>query len=177
MKTRWLLCLILLGLIVVLPAIVQAAENYTNKFSNNESVIINQSFVQDPTGGKGEPWILWILSGITGLVLIIIALMKPRLQRMDYEVNIVISVLAWPFVWYWTWGGLTSIDYIVGVSMASVGGKSVMITQHIYYTYPILGWIGVGICIASVFVTILLIGAFRLFKENDEDQKKRVALQ
>jgi hypothetical protein len=152
---------------------VIADSNYTNTFPANQSVRINQSTIQDPTGGRAEPWILWILSGCTGLFLIALALLKPKLQRMDYEINIVISVLAWPFLWYWTWGCLTTIDYIVGVSMIGVNGEGVMITQHIYYSFPILGWIGVGACLAAVFVTILLIGQFKLFKENDQNQKQR----
>jgi len=149
---------------------VIADSNYTNTFPKNESVIINQSFTQDPTGGISEPWILWILSGITGLVLIIIALMKPRSYRMDYEVNIILSVIAWPFLSYWTWGCLTSIDYIVGSAMVEVNGGSVMITQHILYSFPILGWIGVGGIVASVLITILLLAQFGLFKENDDQQ-------
>lgn len=146
---------------------------YSNSFTGSEIVRINQSSTQDPTGGKGTPWILWILSGYFALAFILIALLKPRAYHMDYEINIILSVIAWPFLWYWTWGALTSIDYIVGVSMADVSGASVMITQHIYYSFPILGWIGVGACIAAVFITILLISQFRLFKENDEQQKQK----
>ncbi|MCK9591459.1 MAG: hypothetical protein M0Q91_05550 [Methanoregula sp.] len=149
--------------------------NYTSTFPENEIVRINQSFIQDPTGGRSEPWILWVLSGCTGLSLVGLALMKPKLYRMDYEINIIISVLAWPFLMYWTWGGLTSVDYIVGLSMAGVNGTSVMITQHILYSFPILGWIGVGASVASFLVTILLIGQFKLFKEREEEQKQHAS--
>lgn len=155
------------------PSVTPTSGNYTNTFSNTDIVRINQSSAQDPTGGKAEPWILWVLSGCTGLFLVALALMKPRSYRMDYEINIIISVLAWPFLWYWTWGGLTSVDYVVGTAMAGVNGVSVMITQHILYSYPILGYIGIGGCVAAVFVTILLIGQFKLFKENEEEQKRR----
>lgn len=90
---------------------------------------------------------------------------------MDYEINIILSVMAWPFMFYWTWGGLTSIDRIIGVAMTSAGSGSVMITQHILYSYPILGYIGVLGDVAAIFVTILLIGQFKLFKENEENQR------
>ncbi|MCK9591377.1 MAG: hypothetical protein M0Q91_05140 [Methanoregula sp.] len=149
------------------------AANYTNIFPANEPVRVNQSSIQDPTGGNAEPWLLWLLSGCTGLFLVALALIKPKLYRMDYEINIIISVLAWPFFLYWTWGGLTSIDYIVGLSMAGVNGTSVMITQHILYSFPILGWIGVGASVASFLVTILLIGQFKLFNEKEDEQKQR----
>lgn len=163
---------LLLSLIITVHA---SDSNYTSGFNANDTVIVNQSSIQDPTGGRAEPWVLWILSGCTGLFLIGVALMKPRLYHMDYEINIIISVLAWPFFWYWTWGGLTTIDYIVGVSMIGVNGEGVMITQHIYYTFPILGWIGVGASVAAILVTVLLLGQFNLFKEREADQNQRNA--
>ncbi len=170
MKFSFLLILVLLTISTIGTA--SATANYSSNFTVNEIVRINQSSIQDPTEGKAEPWILWILSGCTGLFLVGLALMKPKLYRMDYEINIIISVLAWPFFIYWTWGGLTSVDYIVGLSMVGVNGTSVMITQHILYSFPILGWIGVGASVASFLVTILLIGQFKLFKEKDEEQKQ-----
>ncbi|MCK9591375.1 MAG: PKD domain-containing protein [Methanoregula sp.] len=154
----------------IIPTITPIG-NYANTFFENESVRINQSLTHDPMQGKATPWILWILSGYIGLAFILLALCKPRSYRMDYEINIILSVLAWPFLWYWTWGALTSIDYIVGVSMAGVGSTSVMITQHILYSFPILGWIGVGGCVAAIFITTLLVGQFRLFNENEENQR------
>ena len=150
-----------------------SAGGYSNSFSSGEAVRINQSSSQDPSGGKAEPWILWVLSGCIGLILVAVALLKPRAYHMDYEINIILSVMAWPFLWYWTWGGLTSVDYIAGTGMAAVNGASVMITQHIYYSYPILGWIGIAADLGAVFVTILLIGQFKLFKEIDEEQNGR----
>jgi hypothetical protein len=147
--------------------------SYSSSFSNGENVRVNQSSIQDPSAGKAEPWILWVISGCAGLILIVVALLKPKTYHMDYEINIIISVIAWPFLWYWTWGGLTSIDYITGTGMAGVNGESVMITQHIYYTFPVLGWIGVGASAAAVFITILLIGQFKLFKEIEDEQTQR----
>ncbi len=146
--------------------------NYSSAFPENESVRVNQSLTHDPTQGRSEPWPLWILSGYIGLAFMILGLIKPRSYHMDYEINIILSVIAWPFLWYWTWGGLTSVDYIVGVSMASVNNASVMITQHILYSFPILGWIGVAGDVAAMLITILLISQFRLFKENEEQQKQ-----
>lgn len=146
--------------------------NYFNLFLGNETIRINQSAIHDPTGGRSIPWILWILSGYIGLTFLLVALVKPRLYNNDYEINIILSVIAWPFLWYWTWGGLTSIDYIVGLSMANVNNTSVMITQHILYSFPILGWIGIGGSVAAFLITILLIAQFNLFKERDEEQKQ-----
>ncbi len=144
--------------------------NYTSNFSSLEVVRINQSFIHDPTDAQAAPWDLWVMSGIIGLILVVLALIKPRLYRMDYEINIILSVMAWPFLWYWTWGNLTSIDLIVGVAMAGANGEYGMITQHILYSFPILGGIGVAGDIAAIFITILLIGQFKLFKENEENQ-------
>jgi hypothetical protein len=90
---------------------------------------------------------------------------------MDYEINIILSVIAWPFLWYFTWGALTSIDRVIGVGMTTTEWTTIMITQHILYTFPILGWIGVGGDVAAIFVTVLLVGQFTLFKENEENAK------
>ena len=163
------ICLLVVAMFLV-PGV---AADYTSNFTNGESVHVNQSTVQDPTGGKAEPMVLWVLAGFTGLVLIALSLLKPRLYKMDYEISVIVSVLAWPFLWYWTWGSLTSIDYITGVAMTSVNGESVMITQHILYSFPILGYIGVAADVGAIFVTILLISQFGLFNEKEEgkDQK------
>ena len=163
--------LLLLSLIGSVSASAATA-NYSNTFDVTDVVRINQSLAQDPTGGHAIPWDLWVLSGLLGLALIILALIKPRLYRMDYEINIIISVIAWPFFWYFTWGALTSIDRIAGVGMTSTGGTAMMVTQHILYTFPILGWIGIAADIAAIFFTVLLIAQFNLFKENEENQKQ-----
>lgn len=163
----------LLLLLSVIGTVAAQNVNYTSNFTENEIVRVNQSTIQDPTGGQSEPWILWVMSGCIGIFLVVLSLIKPRLYRMDYEISIILSVMAWPFLWYWTWGCLTSIDYIVGASITTVEWEAVMITQHILYTFPILGWIGVGGCVAAVLITILLIGQFKLFKEEEEDQNQR----
>jgi hypothetical protein len=170
MKLLHVLIVSLLLLLLIGP-VSAASVNYTSTFNSTDIVRINQSLAQDPTGGKAVPWDLWEPSGFLGIGLVILALIKPRLYRMDYEINIVVSILAWPFLWYFTWGALTSIDRIVGVGMTSVGGTAMMITQHILYTYPVLGGIGVGGDVAAIFVTVLLIGQFTLFKENEEKAK------
>jgi hypothetical protein len=162
--------LILLFLLLALLTGTVSAANYTSTFPSTDTVIINQSTVQDPTPNS-TPWTLWLISGCVGLILIVIALIKPRLYHMDYEINIILSVMAWPFFWYWTWGALTSIDRVIGMGMSSTGGTSTMITQHILYSFPVLGWIGMMADVAAVFVTVLLIGQFKLFKENEENQR------
>jgi hypothetical protein len=134
-----------------------------------DNTVVNQSIAHDPTEGKSAPWLLWILSGITGIILIVIALTRPKTQRMDYETNIIISVMAWPFIWYFTWGGLTSVDYIVGAGSSASTDITVMITQHILYSFWVIGWIGVAGCIFAAFVTILLISQYNLFKDNEAE--------
>jgi len=138
---------------------VTANGNYTN------------TFAQDPTGGNATPWTLWILSGLIGAILIVIGLLKPRLYRMDYELSIILSAMAWPFLWYWTWGSLKSIDRIMGTGITTIDGIPTTTTLHILYTFPVLGYIGVGASLAAVFITILFIAQFNLFKENEENQK------
>ena len=147
--------------------LIVGPSGYTNNFSSFDKVRVNQSTIQDPMQGKSAPWWLWILSGYIGLGLLVIALLKPRTYRMDYEINIILSVVAWPFIWYWTWGGLTSVDYIVGTAITATQGETVMITQHILYTPWVLGWIGVGGCILAVFLTVLLASQYELFNENE----------
>lgn len=168
LPTVFIASLLFLSLIASVSAV---NANYTNTFLSTDVVRINQSLVQDPTGGNAVPWDLWELAGILGLAFVTLALIKPRLYRMDYEINIILSVIAWPFLWYFTWGALTSIDRIVGVGMTGVEWTAMMITQHILYTFPALGWIGVGGDVAAVFVTVLLIGQFNLFKENEEQAR------
>jgi hypothetical protein len=145
---------------------------YSGNFSNGDNVRVNQSSVQDPARSS-TPWWLWILSGYIGLGLLVVALLKPRTYRMDYEINIILSVVAWPFIWYWTWGGLTSVDYIVGTAITATQGETVMITQHILYTQWVLGWIGVGGCILAVFLTVLLASQYELFNENEGKVKAK----
>jgi hypothetical protein len=136
-------------------------------FPMDANVVINQSFAYDPTDGKSIPWVLWIVSGIIGIILIILALARPKTQRMDYEVNIILSLLSWPFIWYFTWGGLTSVDYIVGAGTTATTNMTAMITQHILYSFWVLGYVGVGGCIFAAFVTALLVSQYNLFKDNE----------
>jgi hypothetical protein len=150
---------------------VAAAGNYTSTFADTDVVRINQSLIHDPTSDQARPWDLWVLSGIIGIALVLLALMKPRSYRMDYEIGIIVSVLAWPFLMYWTWGALTSIDRVIGAAMTTgAGGETIMITQHILYTFPILGYVGVAGIAAAVLISILLIAQFKEFKETEGKQ-------
>jgi hypothetical protein len=168
--------IIFIALILLLTSICPvSAANYTNTFSSTDVVRINQSLIQDPTGGSTTPWDLWVKSGFIGLAMVVLALIKPKLYKMDYEIGIILSVMAWPFLWYFTWGCLTSIDRIVGVGMTNADGSTAMITQHILYTFPTLGWIGVAGDVAAIFITIVLIGQFDLFKENERNENKVTA--
>lgn len=159
--------LLLFCLVVGIAAPISAS--YTKEFPNTDLVVVNQSFVQDPTNGTSTPWLLWIGAGFVGLCLVILALIRPKSQRMDYEINIILSVLAWPFIWYWTWGGMTSVDYIVGIGMTTTFNTTAMITQHIIYSFWVLGWIGIGGCVFAAFVTALLISQYNLFKDNETE--------
>lgn len=141
----------------------------SNIFGAGDNAVINQSFAQDPTDGKSIPWPLWVISGFVGILLIVLALTRSRTQKMDYEVNIILSVMAWPFCWYWTWGGLTSIDYIVGSGAAANVNVTAMITQHILYSFWVLGWIGVAGSVFAAFVTALLVSQYKLFQDNEAE--------
>lgn len=152
--------------------VAAANANYTSTISDSEIVRVNQSIIHDPVGNKAVPIDLWVYSGFIGLILIVLSLIKPRVYKMDYEVSIILSVLAWPFIMYWTWGGINSIDRITGVSMAAGNGTFVMITQHILYEFPALGYVGVAGIGFAIFVTILLISQFDLFKENEKKQNQ-----
>ena len=165
-------------LLLALAGTASAASlNYTSTFNGTDVVRVNQSIVQDPTGGSAVPWDLWVLSGLLGLALVILALIKPRLYRMDYEINIILSVIAWPFFWYWTWGAIKGIDRIVGTSMTTAGSTAIMITQHILYSFPVLGVIGVAADVAAIFVTVILVGQYNLFKDKEEAENQRMQNQ
>lgn len=149
---------------------IPASASYDKTFLPTDTVIVNQSFVQDPTGGTSTPWLLWIGAGLIGLCLVVLTLIRPKSQRMDYEINIILSVLAWPFIWYWTWGGMTSIDYVVGNGItSSCSDVTIMITQHIIYSFWVLGWIGIAGCVFAAFVTALLVAQYNLFKDNEAE--------
>jgi hypothetical protein len=162
---------LLLALLILIPAVSAYNPNYTINLSTSDIARVNQSMVQDPTNGSSIPWDLWVPSGLIGLGLVILALCKPRIQKMDYETDIILSVLAWPFCWYFTWGCLTSVDRIAGVAITSTNGVTVMITQHILYTFGILGAICVCGCIVAGFITAILVSQFNLFKEREEQFK------
>jgi LPXTG-motif cell wall-anchored protein len=160
----------LLLLFCLFALALPASASYEKSFLPTDTVVINQSFVQDPTGGTSTPWTLWVGAGLAGLSLIVLSLIRPKSQRMDYEINIILSVLAWPFVWYWTWGGLTTVDYVVGNGItSSCNDVTIMITQHILYSFWILGWIGVAGSIFAAFVTTLLVSQYNLFKDNEAE--------
>lgn len=144
-----------------------------NIFGSGTNAVINQSVAQDPTRGGSVPWDLWVISGIAGLTLIILALTRSKTQRLDYETNIVISVMAWPFCWYFAWGGLTSVDYIVGSGASANANLTAMITQHIIYTPWVLGLLGVFGSVFAVFVTTLLIAQYNLFKQREDEAVAR----
>lgn len=165
---------ILLSVLILLLCIIPVSASYDKVFPSTDTVVVNQSFVQDPTGGASVPWLLWVIAGITGLLLIVISLVRSKTQRMDYEINIVISVLAWPFVWYWTWGGMTSVDYVVGNGItSSCSDVTIMITQHIIYSFWVLGWIGVAGSVFAAFVTTLLVSQYNLFRDNEAEAIQR----
>ena len=159
--------LLLLFCVIAILA-VPASASYNKTFLTTDSVVVNQSSVQDPVPGS-IPFNLWLYSGFVGLILIVLSLIRPKSQRMDYEINIILSVLAWPFVAYWAWGGMTSIDYIAGVGMTTTATTTAMITQHILYSFWVLGIIGVAGCIFAVFVTALLASQYNLFKDNEAE--------
>ena len=163
---------ILLLFCVIAILAVPVSASYNKSFQPTDNVVVNQSSVQDPTPAS-IPWTLWIGAGFIGIFLIVLSLIRPKSQRMDYEVNIILSVLAWPFVWYWTWGGMTSIDYIVGSAITYGNNTTAMITQHILYSFWVLGWIGVAGCIFAAFVTALLVSQYNLFKDNEADAAAR----
>ena len=160
---------LLLLFCVLALTILPSSASYDKTFLPTDTVIVNQSFVQDPTSGTSTPWLLWIGAGLAGLCLIVLSLIRPKSQRMDYEINIILSVLAWPFIWYWTWGGMTSVDYVVGIGMTTTLNTTAMITQHIIYSFWVLGWIGIGGCVFAAFVTALLAAQYNLFKDNEAE--------
>lgn len=164
-KVPFILILLCVTALIVVPA----SATYNKTFLSTDTVVVNQSYVQDPVPSS-TPWTLWVCAGFVGLILIVMALIRPKSQRMDYEVNIILSVLAWPFVWYWAWGGITSIDYVVGTALtATCSDSTVMITQHILYSFWVLGWIGIGGSVFAAFVTALLVSQFNLFKDNESE--------
>lgn len=161
-------------LLILLIFIVPVSATYTQTFDASTTVVVNQSIVLDPTNGTSTPWLLWIIAGISGLALSIYSLVRAKTNRMDYEVNIILSVIAWPFFGYFAWGGITSVDYVVGMAATTTStGAIAAITQHILYTFWLLGWIGVGGFIASVFITILLVSQYNLFKDNETMESQR----
>ena len=155
-------------LIAIAFSAVPCSAAYSQTFDPSASVVVNQSLVHDPTGGASAPWALWVMSGIAGLLLSIFSLTRAKTQRMDYEVNIILSVIAWPFFAYFAWGGMTTVDYVVGLGAATTStGGIAMITQHILYSFWLLGWIGIAGTLAAIFITALLISQYGLFKENE----------
>jgi len=163
---------VLLLLFCLIAVAVPASASYDKVFLSTDKVVVNQSSVQDPTPAS-TPWVLWIGAGLIGLFLVVLSLIRPKSQRMDYEINVILSVLAWPFVWYCTWGGLTSVDYIVGVGITSTNNTTTMITQHILYSFWVIGFIGVAGCIFAAFVTALLVLQYNLFKDNEAEAVAR----
>jgi hypothetical protein len=157
-----------LTLFFMLCVAVPVSAAYTQTFDPSSNVVVNQSLAQDPTGGQSSPLLLWVIAGIAGLCLTIFSLTRGKTNRMDYEVNIILSVIAWPFFGYFAWGGITSVDYVAGVGMAaSSTGTIAMITQHILYSFWLLGWIGIGGFLASVAVTALLASQYKLFNDTE----------
>ena len=174
MKPFAFLTIAFLILITLFVGIVAAdAADYTSTFTHGEIVVTNQTYIQDPNHGAATPWNLYILSGVIGLILLAVSVGKIKQNGNDYEASIILSVMSWPFLWYWTWAGLTSVDRIVGTGMASVNGESVLITQHILYSFWWLGWIGVGVDVAAILVTVLLVGQFKLFRDNEENERMK----
>ena len=165
---------ILLFSVLLLLLAAPVSATYTNIFPASDTVIVNQSLVHDPTSGAAVPWALWILSGIFGILFSTFALTRSKTQKMDYEVNIILSLIAWPFFGYFAWGGMTTVDYIAGAGVTSTGTNTIaMITQHILYTQWALGLIGIMGFIAAVCITTLLASQYRLFNENEAEAKNR----
>jgi hypothetical protein len=172
MKFTTLLVVSLLYLLILTPLVSAANPNYTVVMGQDDVLRSNQSIIHDPTE-KAMPFDVWVMSGAIGLILMLLALLKPRIEKMDYEVSIIISVMAWPFCWVFTWGCLSTVDRIVGVVMAAApDGTMVTVTQHILYSFWWLGVAGVGGSIFAIVSTILLITQFGLF--NSETPKDKI---
>ena len=171
MRLAALLLVSLISLLMIVLPVSATNENYTIAMNSSDIVRVNQSIVQDPTGGASTPFTVWIGAGITGLALVLISLLKPRTEKMDYESSIIVSVMAWPFCWVFMWGCLTSVDYIVGVVMTSTSGTSVVVTQHILYSFWWLGLAGVSGSIFAIIITILLITQFQMFQSAEPKDK------
>jgi hypothetical protein len=165
---------LVLALLCVSCVGIASAGEYVVVFDDDDNVHVNQTFIHDPTKGNSVPWDIYIMSGCIGLILLVISLVRQKTQRMDYEINIILSVMSWPFLWYWSWGGITSVDYIVGFAGASMSDSAAaanevaFVTQHIIYNFWLLGLIGVVGSVFAIFVTALLASQYNLFRENED---------
>ena len=161
--------LLLLSVLLIISS-VSAAGNVTNNFTSTDVARITHSYQLDP--GTSAPWEMFILSGLLGLVLLVYTLVRPKAGKLDYEIDIIISVLSWPCIGYFAWSALrTGVDRVVGTAATSTDGISIVVTQHILYLFPLEGWIAVAGEVLAIFVTILLIGQYKMFKEQSAETK------
>jgi hypothetical protein len=179
MKFTTLLVVSFLSLLIFTPLVSAANPNYTVVMGQDDVLRSNQSIIHDPTE-KAMPFDVWVMAGVIGLILMLLALgihivavssPSPITAKMDYEVAIIISVMAWPFCWGFAWGCLTTVDRIVGVVMSTSGGTSVVVTQHILYSFWWLGIAAVGGSVFAIVSTILLIAQFKFFKSESSKDK------
>ena len=156
--------LFLLILLILVPGFVQAniTTNGTYSQSFNESntqVRINQSTTL--YNYPATNWVLWIVSGILGLILFLLSLRTPQ-TKSGIEINTVISVLSWIPITFCGYASF-AVDRLSSYGVTSQSGEYVLLENHIVYSFPVIGILMFVFLVVAVINTIRLIALNKMF--------------
>jgi hypothetical protein len=107
----------------------------------------------------GTDWVIWILSGVIGLLLVFYSLNVPTSQA-EAELDLIVALMALVPIAFCAWNSW-NIERVVGP------------TEVIIYSYPTIGYIFAVLFIGNIANLVRILALFRLFTE----EKKTASIQ
>ena len=147
-----------------------SATNWTTSFNSEDQAIYNQSSTMD--NGTYTPWEFYWAAGILSLVMLFFSL-RPSEKTIELEVEAIISIVSLIPISFCAWASFNGVDRIIGYGVTSQSGIYAMMTQHITYTFPIIGVIMAVFFVATIGNFLRILAQHKMFKIKEEQEELR----